>query len=246
MKRQILWLMPILLVALLMFSACEESAEPADGEASLEAPESSEDPDYDEEKVLATVNGDEINQGQFDAYIFQLKNQYESQHGVNLDDPQHGDVASELLVRAMDQLVEQKALVQRAKELDISVPSSVVDQQIEEIIEQQGSQEAFETFLEDRYLTQEDLEILIEEDYLISQLYDEELDLDEVSYDDEELSALYDRFVEQREAMDREPESFEEVEAELAQSLIERLRHDKQQEYIDSLIEDSEIEYFYN
>lgn len=246
MKRKTLWLLPILLMALITFSACEESAEKDQSETPVTSPEKSDDPDYDEKEVLVTVNGDEITQGQFDMYMLQLKNQYESQHGLDLDDPQHSDIVSELLLLGMDQLIEQRALVHRAKALDISAPSGFIDQQIQGVMEQQGSQEAFETFLENRQLTKDTLEILIEEDYLISELYEQELNLDDITYEEEELTALYDRFVEQREDMGREPEPLQEVEEDLVHSLTQRLRHEKKQEYIEKLIDDSEIEYFYN
>lgn len=246
MKRKILWLLPILLMTLLIFTACDEQDATGSNENPLDEQDGPHDLDYDEEAVLVTVNGDEITQRHYDTYIFQLKNRYEAQHGMDLDDPQHGDVAAELQIRAMNHLIEQRALVQRSRELNLSVPSSYVDQQVQGIIQQQGSQEAFETFLEDRYLTQEELEILIEEDSLISKLYDEELNLEEITYEEEELTALYDRFVTQREEMGREPESFEEVEDDLKQSLIQRLHHEKQQDYIENLIDSSDIEYFFN
>lgn|GEM_PF-1977295 len=246
MKRKILWLLPILLISLLIFTACDENNTTGSNEDSSDEQDSPHNLDYDEEAVLVTVNGDEITQGHYDTYIIQLKTLYKAQHGIDLDDPQHGDIASELQVRAMNDLIEQRALVQRSKELNLSVPSSSVDNQVQGIIEQQGSQEAFETFLEDRNLTREGLEILIEEDSLISKLYDEELSLEEITYEEEELTALYDRYVEQREEMGREPEPFEEVEEDLKQSLIQRLRHEKQQDYIENLIDGSDIEYFFN
>lgn len=246
MKRKILWLLPILLISLLIFTACDEDNTTGSNENPLDEQDSPHDLDYDEEAVLVTVNGDEITQRHYDTYILQLKTLYEAQHGMDLDDPQHGDIASELQIRAMNDLIEQRALVQRSKELNLAVPSSYVDQQVQGIIQQQGSQEAFETFLEDRNLTREGLEILIEEDSLISKLYDEELSLEEITYEEDELTALYDRFVEQREEMGREPEPFEEVEEDLKQSLIQRLRHEKQQDYIENLIDGSDIEYFFN
>jgi len=246
LKRKILWLLPILLISLLIFTACDENNTTGSNEDSSDEQDSPHNLDYDEEAVLVTVNGDEITQGHYDTYIIQLKTLYKAQHGIDLDDPQHGDIASELQVRAMNDLIEQRALVQRSKELNLSVPSSSVDNQVQGIIEQQGSQEAFETFLEDRNLTREGLEILIEEDSLISKLYDEELSLEEITYEEEELTALYDRYVEQREEMGREPEPFEEVEEDLKQSLIQRLRHEKQQDYIENLIDGSDIEYFFN
>ncbi len=246
MKRRILWLLPILLLSLFMLAACQENGDTGSSENPLDEGAGPHDLDYDEEAVLVTVNGDEITQGHYDTYILQLKNRYEAEHGMDLDDPQHGDVAAELQIRAMNELIEQRALVQRSKELNLSVSSSYVDQQIQGIIQQQGSPEAFDTFLEDRDLTREDLETLIEEDYLISKLYDEELSLNEISYEEEELTALYDRFVAQREDMGREPEPFEEVEEELVQALLTRLRHEKQQNYIENLIDNSDIEYFFN
>lgn len=246
MKRKTLWLLPILLIAFFIFTACEENGDIENSENPPDEQENPHDLDYDEDTVLVTVNGDEITQGHYDMYILQLKNRYEAQHGMDLDDPQHGDVAAELQIRAMNELIEQRALVQRSRELNLSVSSSYVDQQIQGIIQQQGSQTAFETFLEDRDLTQEDLETLIEEDYLISKLYDEELSLEEITYEEEELTALYDRFVEQRQDMGREPEPFEEVEDDLIQSLLQRIRHEKQQNYIENLIKDSDIEYFFN
>jgi len=246
LKRKILWLLPILLMSLFVFAACDENGDTGSNENPLEEQTDPHDLDYDEEAVLVTVNGDEITQGHYDTYILQLKNRYEAEHGLDLDDPQHGDIASELQIRAMNDLVEQRALVQRSKELNLSVSSSFVDQQIQGIIQQQGGQSAFETFLEDRELTQEDLEILIEEDSLISKLYDKELKLDEITYEEEDLTALYDRFVKQREDMGREPEPFEEVEEDLIQSLLQRMRHEKQQNYIENLIDNSDIEYFFN
>ncbi len=245
MKKKFFWFLPIFLITLLLFAACEEDGSTENGGSSIEEGDQ-RDEDYDTEAVLVTVNGDEITQGHYDMYILQLKNLYEAQHGMNLDDPQHSDVAAELQVRAMNDLIEQRALVQRSRELNLSVSSSFVEEQIQGIIRQQGGQTAFETFLENRELTQEDLETLIEEDYLISKLYDEELRLDEITYEEEELTVLYERFVAQREDMGREPEPFEEVEEDLVQSLLQRLRHEKQQTYIENLIDGSDIEYFYN
>ncbi|NBG87966.1 SurA N-terminal domain-containing protein [Isachenkonia alkalipeptolytica] len=246
MKKSILWLLPILFIALLSFSGCEDEMETGSEDNPVDEQENGIDPDYDTEKVLVRVNGDEITQGDFDTYILQLKHQYEEQQGLDLDDPQHGDIAEELKIRAMNDLIEQRALVQRSEELDLTVPSSFVDQQIQGIIQQQGSEEEFESFLENRELTREDLEVLIEEDQLITAVYEQELDLNNISYDEEELDALYDRFVKQREDMGREPESFEEVEDELAQSLIQRRRQEVQRNYVENLIDNSDIEYFFN
>jgi len=246
LKKSILWLLPILFIALLSFSGCEDEMETGSEDNPVDEQENGIDPDYDTEKVLVRVNGDEITQGDFDTYILQLKHQYEEQQGLDLDDPQHGDIAEELKIRAMNDLIEQRALVQRSEELDLTVPSSFVDQQIQGIIQQQGSEEEFESFLENRELTREDLEVLIEEDQLITAVYEQELDLNNISYDEEELDALYDRFVKQREDMGREPESFEEVEDELAQSLIQRRRQEVQRNYVENLIDNSDIEYFFN
>ena len=246
MKKSILWLLPILFIALLSFSGCEDEMETGSEDNPVDEQENGIDPDYDTEKVLVRVNGDEITQGDFDTYILQLKHQYEEQQGLDLDDPQHGDIAEELKIRAMNDLIEQRALVQRSEELDLTVPSSFVDQQIQGIIQQQGSEEEFESFLENRELTREDLEVLIEEDQLITAVYEQELDLNNISYDEEELDAHYDRFVKQREDMGREPESFEEVEDELAQSLIQRRRQEVQRNYVENLIDNSDIEYFFN
>jgi len=233
-------------MSLFIFTACDENDTTGNNENPPDEQDSPQDSDYDQEAVLVTVNGDEITQQHYDTYIIQLKTLYEAQHGIDLDDPQHGDIAEEIRIRAMNDLIEQRALVQRSKELNLSVPSTYVDQQVQGIIQQQGSQEAFDTFLEDRNLTREGLEVLIEEDSLISKLYDEELSLEEITHDEEELTALYDRFVQQREEMGREPEPFEEVEDDLKQSLIQRLRNEKQQDYIENLIDGSDIEYFFN
>ncbi len=246
MKKTMLWLLPILLIGLLTLGGCDDERETGSDENPLNEREEPLDLDYDTEKVLVKVNGDAITQGEYDTYILQLVTLYQDQHGMDLNDPQHSDVAAELQIRAMDELIEQRALVQRSRELDLSVSSSYVDQQVQGIIQQQGSEEAFESFLESRQLTRQDLEALIEEDYLISAVYEHDLDLDDVNYEEEELEALYDRFVEQRESMGRDPEPFETVEEDLKNSLMQRLQFEKQQAYIEELVDNSDIEFFFN
>ncbi|MBI2138536.1 peptidylprolyl isomerase [Candidatus Woesearchaeota archaeon] len=125
-------------------------------------------------KTVVTVNGEPISQQELDLQYDRLPEQYKS-----------------LLPKEafLDEMIRIKLLLQEAKKQGIAVTNDEVAQQIAEI-KDKVSKEAFSQLLQERKLTEKDLELQMKDQLVIGRLLNQTI-LSKLSIPDERIEAYY-------------------------------------------------------
>lgn len=138
----------------------------------------------DSSKVIATVNGEAITQGDLNAKIEQVRSSLPA--GTN--DPTE-DAAFEL--QLLDDLINLKLLTTTAINKNYTVSNDEIEAEKVILIERFGGEEAFNQQLEMLGVSQEELNENMRNELLIRQLLEDETDVESVAVSDEEVAATY-------------------------------------------------------
>lgn len=124
---------------------------------------------------IASVNGGKITKSQFEQQYNLIKNDFESNQGVVLDETKDQDLINRIKSAAFDELVIQSLVRQDAQKNNIKIDSGEVDAILNNFKESKNSAETdgYQKFLGKSKLSENDLRAQIE----ISQLYDKLRDI---------------------------------------------------------------------
>ncbi len=252
-KKKIL-LIGIVVLSIFILAACsgnddDESTEENGSEeleqGAIEEPEAMDIEDLQEDDAILIINGEEVTRGEFDAQFEKTKQMVSQQYGIDLDSEENAMLLPELQHQTIENIIGQRVLTQEAKTQGMEVTDEEVDENIGMLVQQFGGEEGFKEALEADNLTEEDLEQLVYEELLISQLFETELNLDGIEVSEEEIEEFYAQYEMTMEQQGEEVPPLEEIEEQITLQLQQQKAQEEQQTYVAALMDQSEIERFY-
>lgn len=190
--------------------------------------------------IVATVNGEEITKEFFALYYVPTLKRTAEQHAYQEEEEGSNEeqLRQQIQSDTLDLLIEQQLLLQEAEARNISVDEEIIQRKIHSLMQQYDSEEEFEKALEEDHFTMEDLEEDLTIQVTIQELVEEEVKKTDIQ--EEEIKQLYENFVENEE----EAPSFEEVQPQLEQQILQQRRYELRQALVEKLREEGEIEVF--
>lgn len=252
-KKKIL-LIGIVIFSIFILAACggnddEESTEENGSEeleqGEMEEPEALDIEDFDADEAILIINGEEVTRGEFDAQFERTKQMVSQQYGIDLDAEENAMLIPELQHQTIENLIGQRVLTQEAKTKGMEVTDEEIDENIGMLVQQFGGEEGFQEALEADSLTEQDLEHLVYEELLISQLFETELNFDGIEVSEEEIEEFYAQYEVTMEQQGEDVPPLEEIEEQITMQLQQQKAQEEQQMYIAELMDQSEIERLY-
>jgi parvulin-like peptidyl-prolyl isomerase len=114
------------------------------------------------DKIVAVVNGDIVTEAELD--IFMKMAVMDQDHDLKIDDPK------ELKKQSLDRLIEDRLILQEAKNKQLKVDDSQIEDRIRDIKRRAGSELAFEEALKNQGITLSDLRERLKNQFLIYSL----------------------------------------------------------------------------
>jgi hypothetical protein len=252
LKKKILAI-GIIVFSIFIVAACSDNGEETSEESGseelsqqeTEGPEALDIEDLDAEEPLLIINGEEVTRGVFDAQFERTKQLVAQQYGIDVDAEENAMLIPELQHQTIENLIGQRVLTQEAEGLGMEVTEEQLSENINMLIQQFGGQEGFQEALEADNLTEEDLEHLVYEELLISQLFEAELNFDSIEVTDEEIEEFYAQYELTMEQQGEDIPPLEDLEEQITQQLKQQKAQEEQQTYISALMERSDIERLY-
>ena len=194
-------------------------------------------------KTVAKVDGIEIKQKEVDTYI----NFYKKQ-STDGELTQNEDELKTLEAYIIDIIIVTRLLEKYAEENNIAVSSEEVDKQIKLIIDSYPSEEDFEKGLKDMGIDKKFLEDGLRSQLLSSRIYNKVTA--DVIVTEEEVKKYYEDnkntlfLVPANDSQEEDIQKFSEVEESINAYLLNLHKDEKSKDFIFSLIEEVNIEYF--
>ncbi len=199
------------------------------------------------DEVVATVNDEEILAEEWlmlSDSIAQQQMMQLQQAGINPESEEGKEYVEQIEKgaedQALEQLIQQEAILQKAKTADFTVDSEDIDAKYEETKGQFETEEAFETALENNSLTKESYKESIEEQLLTQNYLDENMDSVEVS--NEDVQKAYDEYKTRQENQGGDVQAFEDVEQQIRESLKSEEENKQIQKIIQSVMDETDVE----
>ncbi|MEX2436789.1 MAG: SurA N-terminal domain-containing protein [Candidatus Paceibacterota bacterium] len=181
--------------------------------------------------VVATVNGQEISNKELKERVTQFEQTLTLQgQEVNMSE-------EEMRLSVLDQIISETLLYQESVKAGFDVEESEIDQEVQDIRDSIGGDEAFRSRLKEAGISEEDLRRDIRNNILINSYLESVLSDVEVSVTDQELVEFYDSLNEQQELS-----PFEEIEEDLRNSLLSEKENELISEIVMELYNNSEVE----
>ncbi|MBM7662652.1 L-fucose mutarotase/ribose pyranase (RbsD/FucU family) [Bacillus mesophilus] len=226
MKKRLLTVM-LALGCLMVLGACN-----SDEKENKETKESTE-----ENKVMATVNGEEILKSDYDL-LFQDTAATYAQQGMDVNTLDE-EMKKQLETQILDQLINTELLIQQANTEGFKPEEGEVNDSLEEMKAQFEDEEKFKQALEENNLTEASLkERIVSELQITSYL---ESAVGEIKVTDEEITAVYDQYKQAMESQEQEVQELETIKAQLEEQATMQKRQEKISEIIEQLRNDNEI-----
>ncbi|WP_413381296.1 SurA N-terminal domain-containing protein [Alkalihalobacillus sp. 1P02AB] len=227
------------LLTLLLLVACnsgnEEEANNSTGEEQEQMPQVELDTeDYPE--IIATVNGEDILREEYVPFLENQAGMIVAFMGVDIETEEGQEELRNLEEIVADLFVNDKLIEQEIAAENFEVTEEEVDQRMESVILQHGSEEELEKTLEEYGFTMDELRSDIEVELKREQFLAEQINIEEVT--EEELQQLYDSKIENGEEIGE----FAEVRDNLEAEILNSRETEAIQNYLDTLKEKSEIE----
>lgn len=190
--------------------------------------------------VVATVNGTEISLAVFEETVERVRSNYERQ-GLTIESDEDEAYLKEV---ALDSLIEQEAVFQKAKNEGYEVTDEILNQEFQGVKGQFDTDEEFQAALKASNYTEQSFRDVLAKDLLIEQFV--QANIQEPTVSEEEMIEIYNEYKEQVEQSDEGGEllSFEDVREEIEYSIKQQKEHVQLSEMIDEIVANSEIEKF--
>ncbi len=232
----------LLLVALAACGGNEESesknnendTEQKSAEAGKEDSKQSQ-PDLDkvkEDKVIATVNGEEIKGEDFNALYTQNQLKYH-QMGQDVSKEQ----LTKLKKQVAESMVGQELILQAANEKGYEASEKQVDEELASLKEQYADEKKFKAALDESGMSLDELKKEIAKNVQYTSYVEKEIKVEEVT--EEEMKQYYEQAKEKGSA--EEMPAFEKVKPQIKKGLESEKKKKETQQHIDKLKEDAKI-----
>ncbi|NBG87967.1 SurA N-terminal domain-containing protein [Isachenkonia alkalipeptolytica] len=257
MTKKRIMLFGIAVLSIFLLTACgngddngdngtaEENGSQEEAPGDMEGPEALDLEDFDADEALLVINGEEITREEFEAQFERTKQMVAQQYGIDLDADENAMLLPELQHQTIENIIGQRVLTQEAENQGMEVTDEEIDENIGMLVQQFGGEEGFQEALEADNLTEEDLEQMVYEELLISQLFETELNFDDIEVTDEEIEAFYAQYEMAQEQQGEEVLPLEEIEEQLIAQLQQQKAQEQQQAYVAELMDESDIERLY-
>ncbi len=186
----------------------------------------------DADKVVATVNGEEIKGEDFNALYSQSQMQY-----VQMGQEVPKDQLDQMKKQVAESMVGQELILQAAQEEDIEASDDKIKEELAGIKEGYEDEKKFEAALEQSDMTMEDLEKEIAKNIQYTTYIDQKIEVDEVT--EEEMKEYYDQAKEQ--GTSEEMPAYEDVKPQIKKGLEDEQKSKKTQELVEKLKEDADV-----
>ncbi|MCR3955260.1 MAG: SurA N-terminal domain-containing protein [Gudongella sp.] len=233
----------IVLSLVLILSACSTGNDTGSGEFELGDP-------------IATVNGVELHEGPYKRAVQRMIAGYQEQ-GLSLEGEMGETVKERINDQVLNQMIQVEVMTQEAQELDLAPSDEAVQSEIDEFRNHYGSEEEYQKALSDNLYSEDEFRKIILEDLSVRALFDEQVG--DVSVTEKEVEDYYLELVQKaqdqidaRKAAGEEvtkedmammaPPLFEEIRDDLTDQLIQLKTQEKQMDYLNDLMEKSDIE----
>lgn len=228
----------LLIVGVLLLAACSNNNEAKNEEAASEDSATEETQEeleamkVKEDKVVATVNGEEIKGKDYNSMLVQTQLRYT----MSGEDPSDTEVAKSIEQEVMDNLIGQELLLQKAQEEGFSASDKEVETELEQIKAQFDGEEELEKALQAQGITLEQLESQYADIVVVDKFVKEKIGTPEVT--EEEVKAFYD---EQFSKDAENPPSFDEMKERINDYLVETKTQEKVQEMKTELMKQADV-----
>lgn len=179
---------------------------------------------------VAVVNGEEINQQDYNFIKDQIKEQSSIQ-GQELS----GDQLEE---QALNQVISQTLILQKAEEEGFSATEEEVNNQYQSVITRAGGQDALDQVLSDLGLTEDYIKEDIRQQVIIEKYVQSQGEGESLEVTDQEVSDFYDQMSSQQE----NAPAFDQVESQIRSQLEQQKQGQLVSEIVSQLRENAEIE----
>ena len=140
------------------------------------------------DKVVAVVNGENITADEVNTRLEQIAAMY----GYDLESQESKERIGQLEQQVMEYLIEEKVILQSAREKNISVSDDAIAVEMKKIKEQLQDEDKYQEFLEARKFTEDNLKSFIANQLMLDQLIDEVTR--EITTSDRDPKAYYEEF----------------------------------------------------
>ncbi len=230
----------LMLIGVLLLAACNNNSEankekkPSEESATMDqTQEELEAMKVKEDKVVATVNGEDIKGKDYNSMLVQTQLRYT----MSGEDPADTEVAKSIEEEVMDNLIGQELLLQKAKEEGFSASDKEVEAELEQIKAQFDGEDELKKALEGQGMTLAQLESQYYDIVVVDKFVKEKIETPEVT--EEEMKAFYDdQFSKDAE----NPPSYEEMKDRIKDYLVETKTQEKVQQMKEDLLKKAEVE----
>ncbi|MGB8001031.1 MAG: SurA N-terminal domain-containing protein [Anaerobacillus sp.] len=186
----------------------------------------------DADKVVATVNGEEIKGEDFNALYSRSQMQY-VQSGQEVPK----DQLDQMKKQVAESMVGQELILQAAQDEGIKASDKQIEEELANVKEGFKDEKKFEEALKKSDMTKEELEKEIAKNVQYTQYIDKEIKVDEVT--EKEMKDYYDKAKEQGSSEDMP--AYEDVKPQIKKGLESEQKKKKTQELIDKLKKDADV-----
>ena len=186
----------------------------------------------DADKVVATVNGEEIKGEDFNALYSRSQMQY-VQSGQEVPK----DQLDQMKKQVAESMVGQELILQAAQDEGIKASDKQIEEELANVKEGFEDEKKFEEALKKSDMTKEELKKEIAKKVQSTQYIDKEIKVDEVT--EKEMKDYYDKAKEQGSSEDMP--AYEDVKPQIKEGLESEQKKKKTQELIDKLKKDADV-----
>ena len=190
--------------------------------------------EYD--KVVAVVNNEELKGEQYNVVLIALQSQMQ-QRG---QDPTSDHSAEQVKGQALDMVVNQTLLYQKAKEEEISASKSEIDEDYSLFVEQFGDEETMKEALKSQNMDVETIREKIAKSIVIEKYQEKVAPVEEVT--EEEIKDYYDEAVTATKDSSQELPPLEEISDDIKGYIEQEQQQKRLSTHIEELKADAEIE----
>ena len=233
----------IVLSLVLVLSACAGGNDTGNGE-------------FEQGDPIARVNGVDLYEGPYERAVQRMIAGYQQQ-GLSLEGDMGDTVKERIYDQVLNQMIQVEVMAQEAKELGLAPNDEAVQSEIDEFRNHYGSEEEYQSALSDNLYSEDEFRKIILEDLSVKALFDEHVG--DVTVTEKEVEDYYLELVQEaqdqidaRKAAGEEvtkeemammaPPLFEEIRDDLTDQLIQLKTQEEQMDYLNGLMEKSDIE----
>lgn len=200
-----------------------------------QAPGAGNEAANNENAVVATVNGEELTQQKYNQVLAQATN-FSMQQGINLQGPA---AQEQLQAQAMDALISEELLLQKARAEGFGASDEAVAAQVQQSRSQFPDEATFQSSLEAAGFTEAMLQEQVKEQLTIDSYLEATIDFEGINITDEDVTSFY------NEIASSSPDAIpplEDIRSQVRTSLVQQREQELVGELITQLRNEAEVE----